>query len=362
MNIEELLQITEERGASDLILTVGSPPALRIDKELSFMQLGALSPDDIDNLINPLLDEGQKEDFKKLSEVGFIYSLPGWGRFRITLFKQRGSTAVAIRRVPYRLPELKELHLPEAPLKYFCSLQEGLVLVTGPTGNGKSTTLASMIRILNNECSYHIITVEEPIEYLFKHNKSIVEQRSIPYDAPSFGVALKEALRQNPDVVIVGEIRDSETMRLTLRLAESGILTMATFHTPTAVETINRILNFFPGEEEQIRRQLSLVLRGVFSQQLIPLEQKKGLIPIWEMLIVNERVATLIREGNIHQIGNVIETGSKLGMQSMDQSLLSLYQRKLISKKDFLLRIKDKERVEVKRLLSEQDLPEDDVF
>jgi len=353
MNIDELLQMQVERGASDLILTAGSPPVLRIDRELVFTKLDSLSPEGIDKLMEPILDREKKEAFNKLSESSFIYSLSGWGRFRITFFKQRGSTAVAIRRVPSQLPSVEELSLPANVLKYFCGLKDGLVLVTGPTGGGKSTTLAAMVRILNDEYPYHIISVEEPIEYLFKHNKSIIEQREIPYDAPSFSVALDEALRQNPDVLIVGEIRDPESLRATLRIAESGILTMCTFHTPTASETINRLLNFFPGEEAQIQRQLSLVLRGIFSQQLVPLFGKQGLVPAWEVLLVTERVATLLRDGNIHQINNVIETGSKAGMQSMSQSLISLYERKLISKKEFLLRIRDKDREEVKKIILE---------
>jgi twitching motility protein PilT len=280
----------------------------------------------------------------------------------VTVFKQRGSLAVAVRLVPTKLPTLEELGIPQAPLKYFCNLKDGLVLVTGATGGGKSTTLASMLRIFNDEYAYHIITVEDPIEYLFKHNKSIIEQRSIPQDAPSFSSALKEALRQNPDVVVVGEIRDDETMRLTLNLAESGILTLATFHTASASDSINRILNFFPGEEEHVRRQLALILRGVFSQQLIPLSAKKGMVPAWEVLIVDERVATLIREGNLHQIDNVIETGSKLGMQSMDQTLISLFKRKLINRKEFLLRVRDKDREEVVKLLSESESLGEEVF
>ena len=359
MNIDELLHMTVERGASDLILTVGSPPALRIDKQLVFTKLESFSPEGIRNLIEPILEEDKKEDFKKSSELSFIHSLSGWGRFRITLFRQRGSLAVAVRRVPSELPSLEQLNLPEGILKSFCSLKDGLILVTGPTGGGKSTTLASMVRILNDEYPYHIVSIEEPIEYLFKHNKSIVEQRDIPYDAPSFSVALTEVLRQNADVLVVGEIIDPQTLRSTLRIAESGILAMATFHTPTATETLNRLLNFFPGEEVQMQRQLSLVLRGIFSQQLIPLFQKSGVIPAWEVLIVSERVATLLRDGNIHQINNVIETGSKAGMQSMTQSLISLYERKLISQKELLLRIKDRTREEVKRILSEEDLADD---
>ncbi len=340
MNIEELIRMTKERKASDLILTAGSPPILRIDKKLTVTRLPSLPPEQIEDLIVPLLDKDKQEEFKKSSELSFIYSMTGWGRFRVSLFKQRGSTVVAIRRFPYQLPSIKELHLSEDSLRYFCRSKDGLVLVTGPSGGGKSTTLACMIRLINDNQPVHIVCLEEPIEYLFKHSKGVIEQRAIPYDSPSFACALKGVLRHSPDVVMVGEIRDPETLRYTLRVAESGILVFATFHTATASDTLNRLVNFFPGEAEQIRLQLSMVLRGIFSQQLIPMYQKQGVIPAWEILTVNERVSHIIREGGIQQIDNIVETGSKFGMQSMDQCLLDLHKRKLISKADLLLRLR----------------------
>lgn len=340
MDIKGLIQMAEKRDASDLILTAGSPAILRIDKKLVFTRPPLFSSGQIDDLINPLLDEDRKKEFKRSSELSFIHSVSGWGRFRVTLFKQRGSTVVTIRRFPYQLPSVEELHLPEDILRRFCSLKDGLVLVTGPAGGGKSTTLACMIRMIKDNDAVHIITLEEPIEYLFKHGKGAIEQRSIPYDSPSFPLALKGILRHSPDVVVVGEMHDPETLRHTLRVAESGILVLATFHTATASDTLNRLINFFPKEEEQIRLQLSLVLRGVFSQQLIPIHRKQGLIPAWELLIVNERVMPIIREGSIQQIDNVIETSSKFGMQSMDQNLLDLYNKKLIGKDNLLLRLR----------------------
>lgn len=343
MTLEELMRMAKERGASDLILTAGNAPVLRVDKKLTFCKLPSLSPKEIDTLIEPVLDEDKKKGFKELLGLSFIHSLSGWGRFRITLFKQRGSTAVAIRRFPYELPSVEDLHLPTATLKHFCSLKDGLVIVSGPAGGGKSTTLSAMIRMISDNQSLHIITLEDPIECLFKHSKSVIEQRSIPYDSPSFSQALKEILRQSPDVVVVGEIRDAETLRQTLRIAESGILVLITFHTATASDTISRLTNFFPKEEEQIRFQLSLVLRGVFSQQLIPMHQKQGVLPAWEVLIMNERTIPLIRDGNIQQLDNAIETGSKFGMQSMDQTLMNLYKRKLISKETLTLRLNCKE-------------------
>ncbi|MFH1777104.1 MAG: PilT/PilU family type 4a pilus ATPase [Candidatus Omnitrophota bacterium] len=344
MDIEELMSMTKEREASDLILTAGSPPILRIDKRIVFTKLSALSPGQIDKLLEPLMDEDKKARFKKSSEVSFIYSMSGWGRFRVTVFKQRGSAAIAIRKFCYNLPAIEELNLPAPPLEYCRGLTKGLVLVTGPVGGGKSTTLACVIRMKNNNDALHIITLENPIEYLFEHGKSVIEQREIPYDSPSFSVALQDVFRQSPDVVVVGEIHDQATMRETLRVAESGILVLATFHTSTAADTINSVINFFPKEEVQIRFQLSLVLRGVFSQQLIPVYQKQGVIPAWEWLVVTESVSSIIREGNIQQIDNVIETGAKFGMQSMDQSLMNLYTRKLISKNDLFLRLRYKER------------------
>ena len=340
MNIEELMQMTQQREASDLILTPGVPPILRIDKKLVFTQLPLVSPAQIDELLLPLLDEPKKEEFRRNLGLNFIYSISGWGRFRVNLFKQRGSTVAVIRRFHFQLPSIEELLLPEPVLKYFCGLKEGLVLVTGPSGGGKSTTLACMIRMLNDAEAFHIITVEENIEYLFKHNKSVIEQRSIPHDSPSFSCAIKESLYQSPDVVVVGEILDAETLRQILRVAESGILVLATFHTATTSDTIDRLINFFPGEESQVRLQLTLVLRGVFSQQLIPMYQKQGVVPAWEVLNINERIKPLIREGSIQQINNVIETGAKFGMQSMDQTLLNLYNKKLISKEDCQLRLR----------------------
>jgi len=352
MQIDELIRLTKNQEASDLILTAGIPPVLRIDQKLVFTQLPALSPEQIDELLAPIMDEAKREKFHKRLELSFIYSVSGWGRFRVNIFKQRGTTAATIRRFPYQLPSVEELYLPEATLKHLGSFRDGLVLITGPAGGGKSTTLACLIRMINDSDPLHIITLEDPIEYLFKHNKSVIEQRSIPDDSPSFGESLKEILRQSPDVVVVGEIRDPETLRHTLRVAESGTLVLATFHTATAADTLNRIIYFFPKEEEQIRMQLSMILRGVFSQQLIPLYQKQGLVPAWEALLLNERVAPLVREGNIQQIDNVIVTSSKFGMQSMDQTLLSLYNRKLISKENLSLRLR---HMNVEELTADKD-------
>ncbi len=354
MDIDELLRIIKERKASDLILTAGSPPMLRIDKKLVSTQLSLLSSKEIDDLLNPLLDEEKKEKFRKTSGISFIHSVSGLGRFRITVFKQRGSAAVTIRRFPYEFPSIEELHLPGATLRQFCNFRDGLVLITGPAGSGKSTTLTCMLRMINENDSVHIVTLEEPIEYLLKHDKSVIEQRSIPEDSSSFAYALEEVLRQSPDVVVVGEIRDPETLRHTLRVAESGVLVMATFHTATALDTLNRLVTFFPKEEEQTRLQLSLTLRAIFSQQLIPMYQQQGLIPAWEALIVNSRVAPIIKEGSIQQVDNVIETSSKFGMQSMDQSLLSLYDRKLISKENLILRLRHRGA----EALAEEEKPE----
>jgi len=217
------------------------------------------------------------------------------------------------------------------------------VLITGPVGSGKTTTLASMIQMINNKQAFHIITLEDPIEYIFQHKKCVIEQRSMGYDSISYSLSLKEIMHQSPDIVVVGEIHDRDTIREALRIAEAGVLVFATFHTPTAADTLNRLINFFPKEEEQIRFQISLAVRGIFSQQLIPLYQKQGVIPAWENLIINERVIPVIREGSIQQIDNIIETSSKFGMRSMDQSLKDLYKKKLISKSDFLLRLRHKE-------------------
>ena len=343
MHIDELLRMSKERQAVDIILTVGCPPVLRIDKKLSFTQLPSLSKEEINDLLQPLLDNRMKEVFEKNQQLSFIYSLSGWGRFRISIFKQRDCLAAAIRRFPFEIPNLEELNLPVPTLTNFCNLRDGLVLITGPVGSGKTTTLASMLDLINKTKSMHIITLEDPVEYIFNHNKCVFEQRFIGYDCPNITLALKEIMHQNPDIVVIGEIHDAQTIRETLRIAEAGVLVFATFHTPTAKDTINRIINFFPGEEKEIQFQLSMVMRGVFSQQLIPRYQQSGLVPAWETLVVNERVVPIIREGTTQQIDTVIETSSKYGMCSMDQSLTNLYNKKLISKSDYIARLRSKE-------------------
>lgn len=354
MDIEELLRMTEERDASDLFLTAGAPPVLRIHTLLQPTELESLSPHKIRELVGQLLDENRKKRFEEEREACFMYELPGWARFRVTIFSQRGSLAAAIRRFPYKVPSIEELNLPKEVLQNFCSLRSGLILVTGSTGSGKSTTLATMINMINESFPYHIITIEDPVEYIFLHKKSIVEQRSIPEDALSFSIALRNILRQSPDVLMIGEMRDRETVSTAITAAETGVLVLSTLHTSTASETVNRIINFFPPDEQvQVRIQVASVLKGVFSQQLIPSSTRKGVVPAWEVLIGLDKVANVIREGSLHQLDNIIETSFKDGMQSMDQTLLNLFKRKLITQEELLRRIRDKNREELRELVKE---------
>jgi twitching motility protein PilT len=271
------------------------------------------------------------------------------------VFFQRNSLAAALRRIPFEIPALETLNLPVRPIEKLSRLQNGLVIVSGPVGSGKSTTLAAMIELINHERECHVITIEDPIEYLFKHKKSLIEQREIPQDTKSFGSALRNVMRQNPDVILIGEMRDLETVKAALTAAETGALVLTTLHAPCAAEVINRIVDFFsPEHQRQIRAQLAATLAGVISQILMPALGQKGLIAACEVLLCLPNVKTLIREGKTHQIQNVIETSAKHGMQSMDQVLLNLYRQKLISNDDFLLHILDREREEVKKIIYEE--------
>ncbi|MBN3040160.1 MAG: PilT/PilU family type 4a pilus ATPase [Candidatus Omnitrophica bacterium] len=355
MEIIDLLQVSEERKASDLILTVGVPPVLRIDKRIVQTNMEILSQEEVKRLIFSLLNKDQIEKFEKDRELNFAYSAPGIARFRSNLFYQRNSIAAALRRIPFEIASLEQLKLPVEPLKKLANLKSGLVIISGPVGSGKSTTLAAMVEYINTEKETHIITIEDPIEYLFRHKKSVIEQREIPSDTHSFPTALKNVMRQNPDVVLIGEMRDRETVETSISAAETGALVLATLHAPSASEVINRIIDFFPAQHQpQIRAQLSSTLAGVISQVLIPVPTQKGLVVACEVLLALPSVRTIIREGNTHQLQNVIETSSKYGMQSMDQVLLELHRQKLISNEDLIYHIHDRERDEIKQIIFDE--------
>lgn len=335
--IQELLQIAVQKHASDLHLTVGVPPMLRIDGELvPIPEEPKLLPPDIIALAKTVLDERHMNYFRENGEVDFAYSLPGVGRFRMNVYQQRGATAMAIRILNPVIPTPDMLGLPQSLID-ITSKKRGLVLVTGITGSGKSTTLASLIDIINETYASHVITLEDPIEYLHRHKRSIVNQREIGTDTRSYAAALRVALRQDPDVILVGEMRDLETTEIALTAAETGHLVFSTLHTIGAVNTVDRIIGQFPeNEQQQVRMQLADVLQCIVSQQLIPRKDSRGRIGAFEILLLNPAVRNLIREGKTYQIQTTMQTSRGAGMQLMDDALYELWRTQKIFREDAL--------------------------
>lgn len=331
----DLLKQMIDRGASDLHVTTGSPPRLRIDGKLIPIDHPPLTPVDTKNLCYSILTDAQKHRFEENNELDLSFGIKGLSRFRANIFMQRGAVAGAFRTIPFGIKTFNELGLPEI-INEMIKKPRGLIIVTGPTGSGKSTTLAAMVDRINEERYDHIITIEDPIEYLHSHKRSLINQREVNADTTSFKAALKYVLRQDPDVVLIGEMRDLETIEAALTVSETGHLTLATLHTNSAVQTINRIIDVFPPhQQEQIRVQLSFVLEGIISQQLIPKKTGQGRVLAVEILIPNPAVRNLIREDKIHQIYSIMQTGqARSGMQTMNQSLLELYTKGLISYED----------------------------
>ena len=334
-SIYDLLKIMIEKGASDLHITTASPPRLRVDGKLVPLDHPQLTPVDTKSLCYSILTDAQKHKFEEHSELDLSFGVKGLSRFRGNVFMQRGAVAGAFRTIPFEIKTFKDLGLPEV-MNELVKKPRGLILCTGPTGSGKSTTLAAMIDRINSERYEHIITVEDPIEYLHGHKKCLINQREVNADTASFKDALKYVLRQDPDVVLIGEMRDLETIEAALTVSETGHLTLATLHTNSAVQTINRIIDVFPAhQQEQIRVQLSFVLEGVLSQQLIAKKSGKGRALAVELLIPNPAIRNLIREDKVHQIYSTMQTGqTKFGMQTMNQSLIELYTKGHISYED----------------------------
>jgi twitching motility protein PilT len=328
----DLLKHMIESGASDLHITTGSPPRLRVDGKLLGMDHPALSPTDTKTLCYSILTDAQKHRFEENNELDLSFGIKGLSRFRANIFMQRGAVAGAFRTIPFSIRTFNDLMLPDI-VNDMVKKPRGLILVTGPTGSGKSTTLAAMIDRINDERYDHIITVEDPIEYLHGHKKCLINQREVNADTVSFKAALKYVLRQDPDVVLIGEMRDLETIEAALTVSETGHLTLATLHTNSAVQTINRIIDVFPShQQEQIRVQLSFVLEGILSQQLLPKKSGHGRVMAVEILVPNPAIRNLIREDKVHQIYSQMQTGqSRSGMQTMNQSLFELYSKGLIS-------------------------------
>ena len=331
----DLLKMMVERGGSDLHITTGSSPRLRIDGKLVPIDHPTLSPADTKALCYSVLTDAQKHRFEENNELDLSFAIKGISRFRANIFIQRGAVAGAFRLIPFEIRTFKDLGLPEI-MNEIVKKSSGLVLVTGPTGCGKSTTLAAILDRINSEKSAHIITVEDPIEYLHHHKKCLVNQREVTTDTKSFRDALRYILRQDPDVVLIGEMRDLETIEAALTVSETGHLTLATLHTNSAAQTINRIIDVFPPHQQaQIRAQLSMVLEGILAQQLIPKRSGQGRTLAFELLIPNPAIRNLIREDKVHQIYSMMQTGqSKFGMQTMNQSLFELYTKGLISYDD----------------------------
>lgn len=346
ITIEELLKIAKERGASDVHVTVGVPPILRVHGELEYLPYDIMLPPTTKELVMPIMIEEQKKVFEERGEVDFSFALPTIGRFRVNAFMQRGSVAAAFRLVASDIPNPSVLGIPQSIVDLHTK-KRGLVLVTGPTGSGKSTSLASIINEINVHRSSHVITLEDPIEYLHKHQKSIVNQREIGLDSQSYANALRAALRQDPDVILVGEMRDLETISIAITAAETGHLVLSTLHTIGAVNTIDRIIDVFPPhQQQQVRVQLSAVLVAVISQQLIPTFDGKGRCAAFEVMHANPAVRNLIRENKTHQILSIMQTNKRLGMQTMDDAILDLVREGRITREDGLTFAQDAPNLE----------------
>jgi twitching motility protein PilT len=339
VNLHQLLRAMIEKGASDMHITTGTPPLLRIDGSIVPLKLPPLGPVETKQLCFSVLTEEQRAQFEKNNELDLSFGVKGLSRFRANVYVQRGAVAGAFRTIPFKILSFDDLGLPPI-VSELAVKPNGLVLVTGPTGSGKSTTLAAIIDKINSEQRLHILTVEDPIEYLHPHKMSIVNQREVGTDTEGFKTALKYVLRQDPDVVLVGEMRDLETIEAALTISETGHLVFATLHTNSAISTINRIIDVFPSHQQpQIRAKLSFVLQGVVSQQLLPKHNAAGRVLALEILIPNPAIRNLIREDKVHQIYSQMQVGQdKYSMQTLNQSLYALFQKRLISQDEAMSR------------------------
>lgn len=349
INMDELLKLTVEKKASDLHITTGLSPHLRIDEKLVPTEYPSFKPEDARKLVYQILSQEQIKQFERDLELDMSFGIEGLSRFRVNIFLQRGNIGAAIRVLPYDVMSFEECGLPVETVTSFCKKPKGLVLVTGATGSGKSTTQASMIDKINSERSCHIVTVEDPIEFVHRNKKAVVDQREIGSDTRSFAQALKHMLRQDPDVILVGEMRDLETIEAALTIAETGHLVLTTLHTADCAQSINRIVDVFPShQQQQVRVQLSFVLQGILAQQLIPKADGKGRVLAVELLIATPAVRSMIRESKAHQIYSTIQTSQKEGMKTMNQSLYELCRVGSITKEEAFARTLDAD--ELRRL------------
>jgi twitching motility protein PilT len=348
--MRELLELLVKRGGSDLHLTAGSPPKVRLNGLLVDTEYEPLNADDTKSIIYGVLSTEQIARFERDLELDISFGIPGVGRFRTNVFIQRGAVGAVLRVVPEKIRSFEDLALPREICEDLCKLPKGLVLVTGSTGSGKSTTLAAMVDFLNSTRQCHIVTIEDPIEFVHKHKRALVNQREVGPDTHEFKKALRATLRQDPDVVLVGEMRDLETIEAALNISETGHLTFSTLHTSDAVQTISRVVDVFPGhQQQQIRTQLASTLSAVFSQQLLPLSNGRGRVLACEILLATPAVRALIREDKAHQIYSIMQTSRKQGMRTMNQSLSDIYRGNQISYEEALAH--SSEPAELERLL-----------
>ncbi|MBN2144985.1 MAG: type IV pilus twitching motility protein PilT [Candidatus Aureabacteria bacterium] len=348
LEMSSLLQIVVDENASDLHINVGKPPVLRVDGRLESLDVDILEPEDTENYVKSITSE---ENLQRIQEVGstdFGFAFGDIARFRVAAFKQKGHYSMVLRLIPNRLLTLEEIGLPVS-VKDLLFRPRGLILVTGPTGSGKTTTLASMINIINIERESHIVTVEDPIEYYHTHKKGLVTQREIGVDVPSFSEAIKRGLRQDPDVILVGEMRDLETIEAAITAAETGHLVFGTLHTTGAAKTVDRIIDAFPpSQQEQIRAQLSTSILAVISQLLLPKYNQKGRIAVFEIMISTPAIQNLIRENKTFRLTSEIQTGAKFGMKMLDAHLYELYSQGMISYADLITKAQDPESMGLK--------------
>ena len=334
MEFHEMLRKMVIEKASDLFIKVGAPPSLRVDGEILFLDTAEITTQDAMEIFE-IIEDSKKDSFDTKFEIDVAYEVPGIGRFRVNIFRQRGHIGFVLRHIESKVPSFEELQLPGDVMKRMASLRRGLLLVTGQTGSGKSTTLAAMVNYINETFNRHIVTIEDPIEFIFKDRKSLVDQREVGTDTPDFLTALKMALRQSPDVILIGEMRDRETMETAISAAETGHLVFSTVHTVNAMQTVERIINYFPPHQHHlIRLQLSLVLKGVVSQRLISKKSESGRVPAVEIMVDSPTINELLCEGKTTELYNAIKDGGYYGCQTFNQALKHLYQEDQITLDD----------------------------
>ncbi len=356
VTIDDLLIECVERKGSDLHITVGLPPTIRVDGELRALEYEPCTDYDTQRLIYDALQDREIEQFEETRELDFSYGVKGISRFRFNVYRQRGSVGAAMRTISDDVPTMEEMRLPHIDvLKHFCALPRGLILITGPTGAGKSTTLATMVNEINNTRNVHVMTVENPIEFVHQHRKAMINQRELGKDTYSYQAALRSVLREDPDIVLIGEMRDMETIQATLEVAETGHLVFSTLHTNSAPATIDRIIDVFPpNQQEQVRVQLAGSIQGVLCQQLIPMASEQGRIVACELMIANDAIRALIRDGKTFQIHQVMELSRREGMETMDDALTGLVADGLITYSEALQKAVNKDNLV--RMLGEQGL------